>query len=493
MNKIINLIKSHCLKYILEISIFLGTVFISSILTYFTSMRFPNDDQFILYRYVENIVNGHGFVYNIGEHVLASTTPLFTLISSFFKYLLPFLSVPTVVAGLNIIFLSLSSVFFYKVSRFFISNKFSLIATFLFAISMAKTIPEGMETPLFLLMLFSFIYTIFSKKYITSSVLLSLTILTRPDAGLIAVIAFIYWVCLLGWKQAFKLTGICILMAMPWLVFSTLYFGSPIPQSLTTKLNADSMLNIERTLALKVQTSNMSRIYWGKLFDPDNILLQIIFNLIPFLILSLVAVWKKINKENWILFVIPIVYFISFSISNPIMYPWYISQMEPLWILVSFIGLISLLNYIKNNFIKIIIVLIILIGPVVSWVKITTTLNQGSKISLFKAAQYINENKKEEDTVGLGNIGIVGYITKLHLIDFYGLVSPDSLRFYPIIDDCKEEKKLYVIPPEIIKYTKPNWIVAGVEMQGCFMDSGWMQKNYDNAYEYNGLIVWHLK
>lgn len=40
----------------------------------------PVDDSFITYRYARNILNGHGFVYNPGERVMGTTTPLFTFL-----------------------------------------------------------------------------------------------------------------------------------------------------------------------------------------------------------------------------------------------------------------------------------------------------------------------------------------------------------------------------------------------------------------------------
>ncbi len=36
------------------------------------------DDAYITFRYARNILNGSGFVYNPGEHVLGTTTPLYT-------------------------------------------------------------------------------------------------------------------------------------------------------------------------------------------------------------------------------------------------------------------------------------------------------------------------------------------------------------------------------------------------------------------------------
>jgi hypothetical protein len=38
------------------------------------------DDAFITYRYARNLATGRGFVYNEGERVLGTTTPLYAMI-----------------------------------------------------------------------------------------------------------------------------------------------------------------------------------------------------------------------------------------------------------------------------------------------------------------------------------------------------------------------------------------------------------------------------
>jgi arabinofuranosyltransferase len=45
------------------------------------------DDAYITFRYAQNLVSGMGLVYNPGEHVLGTTTPLYT-------FLLALLSIP---------------------------------------------------------------------------------------------------------------------------------------------------------------------------------------------------------------------------------------------------------------------------------------------------------------------------------------------------------------------------------------------------------------
>jgi hypothetical protein len=38
------------------------------------------DDPYITYRYARNLADGHGFVYNLGERTLSTTTPFYTLL-----------------------------------------------------------------------------------------------------------------------------------------------------------------------------------------------------------------------------------------------------------------------------------------------------------------------------------------------------------------------------------------------------------------------------
>ncbi|MGH7174936.1 MAG: hypothetical protein ACREGR_01085, partial [Minisyncoccia bacterium] len=285
-------------RYRIEGALFLATFAITSAVFFFTGIRFANDDQFITYRYIDNIAAGNGFVYNLGEHVLGATTPLFTLVGALLKFIFPHVATPTLVAAANIIFLSLAAVFFYALSRRFMSEWLAAAATLVFALDLSKTIPEGMESPLFILLLLAFLHYLLSKKHYTASVLLALTLLTRPDAGLIAVLVLIYWLLEVGWEKTVRLVALCVAVALPWLVFSTWYFGSFVPQSLTAKLHSKDLYNVPAIQGVKVQLASYSRTYWGALYDPDNLILQTVFNLLPFLAFLAYGARKRLNRET---------------------------------------------------------------------------------------------------------------------------------------------------------------------------------------------------
>ena len=59
------------------------------------------DDAYITFRYARNIVNGVGFVYNVGEYVLGTTTPLYTLLMAALSFILRSQNFPTIALWVN--------------------------------------------------------------------------------------------------------------------------------------------------------------------------------------------------------------------------------------------------------------------------------------------------------------------------------------------------------------------------------------------------------
>ncbi|MEI7720135.1 MAG: hypothetical protein WCI89_02925 [bacterium] len=507
-------LKTCFLTYWPEVLSFFATAAASLAVFLLSALRFPNDDQFILYRYVDNIVAGKGFVYNIGEQVLGSTTPLFTLVCAAVKYALPFVPTPMLVSCINILLLSISAIFFYKLSKLFLSQNFALFAVLIFALNLSRTIPEGMETPLFLLTFLAFLYYLFTDKLYLSSVLLSLTLLTRPDTGLIAALTALLWWQKVGWRETVRLTMLCIVVALPWLLFATWYFGSFVPQSLATKLHSHDIYRLSPLQGAKIQMAALSRIYFGRLFDPDSIPLQVLCNLLPFLGLVALGAWKKLSRNTWILLAIPVLYFLSFSISNPIIFPWYLSEMEPLWILLSIMGVAFIVEKIhtaspgsvqanRSSLIGVgsvrsvvagLFLFGIMLGPLLGWARMVTATDPGSKYGHFEIAEFIATHQAPGDTVGAGDIGIVGYITGAYIIDFIGLVNSQSVTFYPVKDACAGQWQFYMTPPKLIEATQPTWLIAAPsQMEPCFLASPWFTSHYREAYKNNAQItVWKL-
>ncbi len=460
-------------NYKYEILSFFVTLVVCSLLFLFNDFKFSNDDQFVNYIYINNAVSGHGLVFNIGESVMGYTSPLFLLLGLLFKFILSNLDVQHIISGINVFLMSLSAVFFYRICKKFVSTKFSLFSVLVFALILARTIPEGMETPLFFLTVFVFLDALLSQRYYISSVFLALAILTRPDAGLIAVLALIFWWQKVGLQKTIKLVTVCIAVALPWLIFATFYYGSFIPQSILAKMDVVTGLSGQSSLqAFKVQLSDMSRIYWGKIFDPDNIKLQVIFNLLPLLVVVFLGIKKYLSKDNWIIFAIPFLYFIAISLANPFMFVWYLSQIEPFWVLMFLLGFFYLISFVKNYWLRSVAALLIIAGPLYWWIG-KVVIEQKSEGSYVQIGEYLKDNISSGDKVGTNAVGIIGFLTGAYIFDFYGLMNYDATAFYEIKEYCKETAFSYTMPSNLIIYAKPDWLVATEnELVSCFKGGG---------------------
>jgi hypothetical protein len=148
---------------------------------------------------------------------------------------------------------------------------------------------------------------------------------------------------------------------------------------------------------------------------------------------------------------------------------------------------------IKDQFWKLAFILLLVIGPAWFYLGELTTNETTSKASLFAVSEFLNENALPQDTIGLSNIGIVGWVVDRETIDFIGLVRNDSVKYYPIKDECPPSGSLYTIPPKLIEDSHPTWLVAGEgEMQSCFLRSDWFGQHYLPVYQYpsSTLRVW---
>jgi hypothetical protein len=201
------------------------------------STHSTTEDFYITLRYAENIAHGAGFVYNHGERILGTTTPLYTLILALSAWLH---MNPIIVGKLLNIAADGATCFLiaYLPARPEICYpRVGQFAALLYAFSstpISITI-GGMETGLVTCVCMAMITAYVARStrplYILGAVLFLLRIDGLVLFGLLAV-CLAYQQRRLPWRDL----GLAALIVAPWIVFATVYFGSPIPTSLTAKL-----------------------------------------------------------------------------------------------------------------------------------------------------------------------------------------------------------------------------------------------------------------
>ncbi|MBR5765986.1 MAG: glycosyltransferase family 39 protein [Lachnospiraceae bacterium] len=209
-----------------------------------TALAWQSDDAYHAYVMARHLVEGNGFVYNIGERASASSCPLFTLVIACGYFL--FRNMFVVSLLICIVF---STIAYIVLVRDFCRGRIQITAAFLTLVMSAGFISyttSGLENSMLFLLA-----ALFLKQYLGSesyntkqlffmAILVALIAMTRMDAVLMfvpmAVYAYLFKRDNVSFIKA-VFTGLAgLLPFMAWEVFSIIYYGFPFPNTAYVKL-----------------------------------------------------------------------------------------------------------------------------------------------------------------------------------------------------------------------------------------------------------------
>ena len=212
-----------------------------------TLLAWQSDDSYHAYIMAKNLVDGNGFVYNIGQRSTASTCPLYTLVIAAGYFIIRNMFFVSLL--INIVFSALA--FKILISGFARSKKqiiFCLLVT-LGSVSFVSYTTSGLENSMlfFLGALFMKIY-LSHERYGTAdmlklALLVALIAMTRMDAVLIfapmAVFVYLTKRDAVSFGKAVLLGILGLLPFVLWELFATFYYGFPFPNTAYVKLGTD--------------------------------------------------------------------------------------------------------------------------------------------------------------------------------------------------------------------------------------------------------------
>ena len=479
----------------------------------------PNDDAFITFRYVENITSGLGFVYNQGEKVLGTTTPLYTLLLSLlyfpFKTNLPWLGLllNTLADCGTILWLG------WLGKKFCPPNLrgFEYVAPLLFALSVFSSnwCIAGMETSLFSFLLIStFGLGIMGRTHL-AAVAATLAVFCRPEGILMVGLALAaFWLMSrrFPWREALIIAGI----GLPWLIFATLYYGNPLPQSLLAK--GEGVYIFEETGLSRLKP--FSLIAWDNPFgqfitnlqlpDGKRILLVGLIATLTFGGLIGLGAWRiwRVNKIAAVWAAgFPLLFNLAYILAQfrkVLIFDWYLVPLVPWYLLLIGLGLAQLVE--------------ILPGPKKLWANGILTLFVG--ISLVnqlqaydfgrsrmqspehyrEAANFLAPRLKPGQTIVAPEIGMLGYFAPTaRIFDSVGLVSPEALKYYPVPKN--ELASNNAVPSRMVLEQKPEYVISlELFVRNSLKLSPEFQANYTllqkiptNTYGSDGLLIFIRK
>lgn len=193
------------------------------------------DDAFITMRYARNLAAGAGFVYNPGapwEPVLGTTTPAYTLVLALASFLGAELTHAAVL--INALCDALIAVLLFRMVRARSEiAAFITVAAFAAMPQLNRISAGGMESPMFVLAVLAAISLDAARHHRAAGVLAVLSATVRPEGVL--VLPLIAARHLRSARTLVQLVVPAALLGLGYVVVMTLVFGSPIPQSVSTK------------------------------------------------------------------------------------------------------------------------------------------------------------------------------------------------------------------------------------------------------------------
>jgi 4-amino-4-deoxy-L-arabinose transferase-like glycosyltransferase len=521
------------------ISLILAVLFIVTLVARVIPGPRTIDDAFITFRYSRNIVEGQGFLYNPGQPAtLGTTTPLFTLLMAGMSLVTGGQDFPWYALTVSALADGITVMLLYLLARRFTRHDFaSIIPAALYAIApMSVTFAVGgMETSVNILWMLAATATYglssgqsSRRAAILVGVFAGLGFLTRVDSAIWIGLLFVHqlvervwqgqpqqtpWLQRLPWA-----TWIAFgVVTLPWLLFSLLYFGAAIPNTLSAKTVA---YLIEPGSALVRLIQAYSTVFFeDQLFSVGSGIIALTSLL--YLLLSLLAITRSARLMPRLLpfLVYPWVYITVFSIANPLIFRWYMAPFVPALILGLFIGVWAIITGRKNRVLELkrvrwgvpVLAIFTLFWGISSLNAWTLTPDHGNNRPAPDMAwhqiellyQDVGTELREVEgvqpttVVASGDIGAIGYFSRAIILDTVGLVTPSVRNYYPVSPDLIPEGQNYAIPPALILDAMPEYLVAmesmvrlGLEEDPTFTSNYELIRQIPTDFYGTGMVIY---
>lgn len=386
------------------------------------------DDAFITYRYAENLATGQGFVYNAGEQLLGTSTPLYTLLLAAGHALgiptpplsgaLNFLSALAVVALTMALAQRLSGAHDRTYSAALLAGTYLILQGSFLRYTMA-----GMETPLYTALILLTFWLVTEMRYTWAAFVAGLTAVMRLDGMAVGGALFLAYL-LHERRLPWRALAIYLFTLLPWTLFAFFYFGSPIPQSMLAKQGHTKVYSHSRYWI------------WEFLFTDHYAVPTTLLALIPVGVVTIYRRYRWSQAWTTVLFWL-VAYLIAYTVVGIDFYEWYVVPVYPVLAIFVGVGLYALgaalIQWLCAD-----------LRPQIGWVVTVGVLLYGllpygrhayASIIGFQeyltnvegprnaAGRWLQANSAPDDTMYTGAIGHLGYYAERYVYDGAKLVT----------------------------------------------------------------------
>ena len=402
--------------------------------------QYLNDDFYITFTFARNLGQGRGFVYNGGDPVLGTTTPLLAMLLALVYRLLPQLPIPMAAILLGGGGWITSAWFLYLMLYQARANRFVVVfassAMVLWGGGGWTRFWLGGEQVLFFALLIGVIYCITINQDLLAGALIAGLFLTRGEGILLLPIAIGY----IAWSRRHfpyqLLLGFLIPFVL-WSWYSYKEFGALFPDTLAAKL-AQSSSGLWKPFRARWLESVNSQIGVTMSVWRGNSWATTAW-------LGLGGVWSLLTEKGHrpltLVAVFVVVSLIGYLTLNIAWYPWYTLSLASAVRLFTALGggwlSVKLWQRVRDlpkawqwsGTILCFLPLLMVFVPIAS--SLFNVFSDAGFLRDYRSgpyrdlSQWLNVNSRPNEAVAYMEIGYLGYFTHLQVVDFGGLVTPE--------------------------------------------------------------------
>ena len=437
------------------------------------------DDTFIHLQYARHLASGEGFVFNVGERVYGSTSPLWVvLIADLMAMGVEGVLAAKLLGGAA----TLAALLLWAVliRRTIASPWLQVFATLTWAAHawMSRWSLSGMETPLAVALVLGGLVSFTSgqpwgSRSRLASLLWSLASLARPECGLLLVLWAVLRVLDRGVAAGSRavLSGFWpgLLVQGGWLVFARIYFGSALPNTLGAKAAGGEgwaytieqlqrqgaiVLTCDGALVIALAAAGALALRLGPRPGPR-----------PF--------------ERWLpalwLVAVPVLYAVR---GVPVLSRYWVPMLPVLawiaWRMIDRVHGTLLLGQGERRWTgdpergerPVRLVLIVAAGVtavalaqnVWAWKNVVhpqvSSFSAGMRASLVPWGRWFAEHTPADAVIAAPDIGALGFLSQRRVVDLAGLVTPEMV---PVLQEMPQEDAIAEF--EFARFSRPDYVV----------------------------------
>lgn len=446
-----------------------------------TSHILPHDDAYITFRYVENLLAGKGLVYNDGERVFGVSSPLYLVWLCILKLFMPSRSLPVLAVRLNITFFLLSAAAVYTIIHRWSEGRPLACAGAVFFCLNKELLEDslgGMESFLFSALTLWSLYFLSRGAYVAGGLLSGLSALARPEGVLVVGTSIVTWIIYSRRNLARYMLALCA-PALIWCVFAQIYFGTVVPHSILAK--ARPLYPLPRGAGLEQMVRYITAWTFGKRLWTVRAIQPVIA--LQLAEVALVAAAGSVTlraMKAWTAGLLFALFIIFYSITNALVFPWYLPTVYAVWLIVLVVGLPLTVDWLSGQwwprgfggrwvagfrYVPVALVLVSSTGDGILEMRASHWIPEPSPsrlrvVGYERAARWMNLHVRRGTTVAAPEIGALGYYWNGPVLDVCGLVSSEALPFLPVPADQRDSPASGAISRELVETLRPEAIAT---------------------------------